>query len=217
MEVWERHPEFVKSADKLIPTLYEELKALDPAPVREVPDRETRRMKVQGGPLWSWCERERQKYESTRELWRQGSPDVSEPARYGAFISYRREGGAESARLVREALLRREQRAFLDVVDLGSYHFDERILAAIDQAPNFLVILSPNCLDCCYDESDWLRREIAYASETERNIIPILKEGFEFPERPLPSDLSDLPRYNAVTYSHAYFDATIDKVISFFT
>ena len=218
LQAWECHPEFVKSAEHLIPTLYEELKALDSTAIREVPDRATRQIKLKGGPLWSWCERERAKYESTGELWNQVSTEASEPPRYAAFISYRREGGAESARLIREILLRHEQRAFLDVVDLGSYHFDERILTAIEQAPNFLVVLTPKCLERCVDEGDWLRREIAHACETDRNVIPILKDGFDFPENhTLPSDISDLPRYNAVVYSQVYVDATIDKIISFFS
>ena len=45
-----------------------------------------------------------------------------------AFISYRRETGADTARLIRAELLSRGMKTFLDVDDLGSFHFDERLL-----------------------------------------------------------------------------------------
>ncbi len=137
--------------------------------------------------------------------------------KYAAFISYRREGGADTARLIRSAIGTRGYPIFLDVDDLGASHFDDRLLDEIERAPNFIVILTPDALHRCKNEKDWLRREIAHAIATGRNIIPVLKEGFAFP-RPeeLPEEIAFLPRYNCVPYSHIYFDSTIDKLIHFF-
>lgn len=133
-----------------------------------------------------------------------------------AFISYRRETGADTARLIRAELLSRGMKTFLDVDDLGSFHFDERLLQEIEGSPHFILILSPGALDRCIDEDDWLRREIAHAISKDRNIVPVLKEGFRFPpKKSLPSDIADLPRYNCVQYSHTYFEATIDKLLDF--
>jgi hypothetical protein len=132
------------------------------------------------------------------------------------FLSYRREGGAETARLVREELERHGVHCFLDVEDLGASHFDERLLREIEIRPNFVVILSAGCLDRCTEKSDWLRREISFAIAQQKNVVPILKEGFEFPPRDaLPDDLADLPRYNCVVYSHAYFSATVERLLGF--
>jgi len=134
----------------------------------------------------------------------------------GVFLSYRREGGAETARLLREEIGRHGITCFLDVEDLGASHFDERLLDEIDRRLDFVVVLSPGCLDRCHDERDWLRREISHAIKKEKNIIPILKEGFEFPPPDaLPRELADLPRYNCVVYSHSYFSATVERLLGF--
>ena len=147
------------------------------------------------------------------------SPEHSEPFHgdeYDAFISYRREGGSDTARLIRSELIRRGIRSFLDVVDLGASHFDDRLLQAIEKASAFILILSPESLDQCGRPDDWLRREISHAISKDKNIIPILKEGFVFPEKEtLPTDIAELPRYNCVPYSHAYFEAATDRVMGF--
>src|SRR5262249_61624815 len=58
----------------------------------------------------------------------------------------------------------------------------------------------------------WLRREIPQASQTGRNIIPVMLPGFEFPSD-LPPELQALPRYQAVQYSHTFFEATVGKLL----
>ncbi len=145
----------------------------------------------------------------SRERTRRAGPSTG-------FISYRREGGAETARLMRGELTARGWRVFLDVDDLSASHFDDRILLEIQDAANFILILSPGCLDRCQENKDWLRREIAHAISTDRNIVPVLKDGFAFPpQEALPPDIRELPRYNCVEYSHSYFQATVDKLVSF--
>ena len=133
-----------------------------------------------------------------------------------AFISYRREGGADTARLIRAELQNRGIRTFLDVDDLGSHYFDDQLFKEIDKAPNFILILSAGALEGCKNPEDWMRREIEHACAADRNIIPVLKEGFRFPVvEELPGGLADLPRYQSVIYSHAYFDAAINKLVSY--
>lgn len=135
---------------------------------------------------------------------------------FDVFISYRRESGASEARAIRAELQQRKLRVFLDVDDLRSGHFDEALLARIADAPNFIVILSPNCLDRCADEQDWLRQEVAQAIRTSRNIIPIMMRGFSFPERhTLPEELKALPTHNGLEYSHKYFNAMIADILSY--
>lgn len=135
---------------------------------------------------------------------------------YDVFISYRREVASDAARLLYTGLKERGLRPFLDLNDLGSRHFDERLLEAIDSAPDFIVILSPGCLDACSDPGDWLRRELAHAIRLRRNIIPLVKEGFHFPDRAtLAEDIDELPRYNAIAYSTLYFEAMMDKIHTF--
>ena len=133
-----------------------------------------------------------------------------------AFVSYRREGGADTARLLRRELQDRGWHVFLDVDDLPSCHFDDRLLLEIQDAMNFILILSPGCLDRCDNEKDWVRREIAHAISRQKNIVPVLKDGFEFPnQQEMPENIQKLPSYHCIEYSHAYFGPTVDKLESF--
>jgi len=213
--VWEGHPDFVRSANYVMPTLYHELKALEKTPPKEVLDRIKRRIVLQHGPLWSWCERERQKYEPPNRPW----ASMTKPGSANhclAFISYRREGGSETARVISQELRKRGIRTFLDVDDLSSGHFAERLLHEIETIPNFIVILTPGCLVRCNIESDWLRREIEHAIKTARNIIPILKDGFNFPvASELPPTMAELDKNNWIHYDHVLLASTIEKLVTF--
>lgn len=132
------------------------------------------------------------------------------------FISYRRDGGADTARLMRYELQARGWQVFLDAEDLNSGRFDENLLANVAAADNFLLILSKGSLANCANEDDWLRREIATAIQTERNIIPLLKERAQPPDKyELPADIAPVGKFNCVNYSHAYYNATIARLLSF--
>lgn len=132
------------------------------------------------------------------------------------FMSYRREGGAETARLIRRELASRGWAVFLDVDDLGSSYFDQSLWLEIDKADNVVLVLSPGCLDRCVNRKDWFRREILHAMTAGKNIVPVMKEGFHYPDTDsLDSAIRNLPRHNGIQYSHAYFDAAMDKLVSF--
>src|ERR1700681_2889267 len=132
---------------------------------------------------------------------------------YDVFISYRRDGGAAEARLLQSKLNERKIRTFLDVTELGRGYFDDALLKHIEQTPNFLVILSPHSLSRGEHEEDWLRREIAHALATERNVVPLMMPGFEWPPK-LPKDLRNLRRHQGLDYSHLYFEAMLQKLVA---
>lgn len=133
------------------------------------------------------------------------------------FISYRREGGAETARLMRYELREREFDPFLDVEDLPSGHFDSYLLEKVSSSANFLLIVSRNVFEGCVSDDDWLRKEIVTALEARSNIVPLVKEDAAPPRiAELPDALRELPRYNCVKYSHDYYQATIQKLLQFF-
>jgi len=137
-------------------------------------------------------------------------------AKSGTFISYRRNKSADPARLIRNELQSRGYEAFLDIEDLGAHYFDDRLLHEIEKVPNFVVILTRGSLKACGDPEDWLRREIAHAIRTGRNIVPVLMDHFKFPKQAeLPDELRELPRHNGVTYNRDYFDATIKRLTRF--
>ena len=131
---------------------------------------------------------------------------------YNIFISYRRDGGYEMARLLYEHLKNMGLKPFLDIEELRSGPFNVRLYKTIDECPNFLPVLSPGALDRCKNEGDWLRLEIAHAVKGKKNIIPVLMPRFDWTE--LPEDISSLPDYNGVHMIQDYFDASVEKIVS---
>ena len=129
------------------------------------------------------------------------------------FISYRRESGADLARLVWETLNRRGFVAFMDVEDLRSGPFNTSLYSRIAEASDFVVILTPNALDRCQNEGDWLGLELAYAFQNKKNVIPVIARGFHWPESgQLPADLVKLPSQQGVAHSHELFRGSMDKL-----
>lgn len=131
------------------------------------------------------------------------------------FISYRREGGDVTAKLICEALKNRGFTVFYDYDSLHGGFFDSRILKAIEECNDFVLVLPPNSLDRCVNEDDWVRLEIRHALEHGKNIIPVLLPGFSFPAK-LPNDIAEVARYNGVQFVMAYFDAVITTMIDRF-
>lgn len=131
-----------------------------------------------------------------------------------AFISYRRDHGSTLARLLKEALERAGVEAFLDVDDLGSGHFDRKLLREIESRENFVLVCTPGCLDRCRDEGDFLRLEIAHAIQLRRNIVPVVVEGFAWPAAELlPEPIRELQRHNDIAFSHRHWDSTKQELV----
>ena len=55
---------------------------------------------------------------------------------------------------------------------------------------HFLVLLTPSALERCGDPADWLRREIETALGFQRNIVPLMLEGFDFGTPAIGSQLT---------------------------
>jgi hypothetical protein len=135
---------------------------------------------------------------------------------YDVFISYRRQRDAQAARLLQFSLSKKGLKVFLDVDEIGSGHFDDRLLDTIRNTQNFLVILSPGSLERTKHENDWLRREIEQAITTQRNIIPVMMSGFQFPKpEEMPDAIASLRRHNGIEYSHIYYDAMITQLMKY--
>ncbi|HYH69371.1 MAG TPA: TIR domain-containing protein [Urbifossiella sp.] len=133
-----------------------------------------------------------------------------------AFLSYRRDGGAVIARLIRNELISRGWRVFLDVEDLGGSFFDDRLLLEITNTDALILVLSPGSLDRCSERTDWLRREVSHALLCQKRIVPLKLDGFTYPTKEvLPLEMHELLRFNSVEYSHTFFQATMDKLAHF--
>ncbi|CAI4031355.1 TIR domain-containing protein [Nitrospira tepida] len=129
------------------------------------------------------------------------------------FISYRRRQSWQTARLIYSHLRAHDYDVFMDVESIDSGQFDTIIRNQIAARAHFLVVLGPGSMEGFDNPQDWLRQEIEHAISLERNIIPILEEGFKFEKiTPPPGRLQELPRYNALTVPHEYFDAAMQKL-----
>lgn len=96
------------------------------------------------------------------------------------FISYRRSVHRHLSLMLFKDLRDNGFDVFRDADTIGAGEFEKIILNQIAARMHFVVLLSYGTLDRCTESSDWLRREIEYAIETERNIVPLLIDGFKF-------------------------------------
>ena len=151
---------------------------------------------------------------------RDGATLDDKASRYDAFVSYRRENGSHAARVIRMMVEKlSDKKLFLDVDELGQGRFDERLLAIIESTPSLILILSPGSLERCANEGDWLAREVTHALERGKTIIPVMVDGFAFPDSKtlasLPPAIAGLSNYQAVSYEHHYAEAAARKILAY--
>lgn len=131
--------------------------------------------------------------------------------KYDIFISYRRTA-YDTANLVAEKLRNAGYHVFFDIDTLTSGKFNEQLVTVIHNCKDFILILPKDGLDRCSNPEDWIRREVACAIESKKNIVPIMLTGFEWPNE-LPQDIAELPNYQAIAPAgHAYFDVAIERL-----
>ncbi len=131
---------------------------------------------------------------------------------YQIFISYRRDGEDTTARLICEALKSKGYTVFCDYDALEGVRFDEMVHAAIDQCNDFILVLPPDSLVRWVNENDLVRQEITRALSGNKNIIPVMLNGFEFPGT-LPDDIKDILRYNGVRFHMDNYETVVTKII----
>ena len=139
--------------------------------------------------------------------------------KHDIFISYRRQGGFETARYLYDHLKWDGYAVTFDLDSLRSGRFDEALLARIDECTDFLVVLSKGCFERTLDpgfprENDWLRWELGYAIEKKKNVIPVVLGGFEMPGK-LPPDIDAVRLMNGLAYSQEYIDSFYGKLKRF--
>ncbi len=141
--------------------------------------------------------------------------------KFEIFISYRRKGGYDTAKLIYDRLRMDGYSVSFDIDTLVNGNFDVELEQRVNDCKDFLLVLSPGIFDRFfasnedYDpENDWVRREIICALKTGKNIVPLALEGFVFPKS-LPPEVKDIKNKNAIDLYPKYFEAAYEKIKSF--
>jgi len=134
------------------------------------------------------------------------------PKKFDIFISYRRKGGFDSAKLLYDRLRLDGYSVSFDMDTLERGNFDSELESRVKKCRDFVVVLNPGVFDRFYDpecnpKDDWVRREIVCAIAEGKNIIPVILDGFQWPKNPLPADVEDLARKNGIDFNPKYFEA----------
>ena len=135
------------------------------------------------------------------------------------FLSYRRTN-IPWALAIFQNLTQYGYDVFFDYNGIASGDFERVILGNITARAHFLVLLTPSALERCHDPEDWLRREIEMALTNQRNVVPLMLEGFDFAtpgiENQLTGTLSVLKSYNGLRIPPDYFEAGMERLRSKF-
>lgn len=134
--------------------------------------------------------------------------------KYDIFISYRRDGGYETAQLLYDSLKQLGYRVSFDMETLRGGKFNEQLYSRIEQCSDVLAIMSKNSLVLRENrEDDWFRLEIAHALKHGKNIVPIFLRDFEFPDKKtLPPDIAEIVDFNGVVAAQEHYDSTVKKI-----
>jgi tetratricopeptide (TPR) repeat protein len=124
------------------------------------------------------------------------------------FLSYRRTN-IPWALAIFQNLTQHGYDVFIDYLGIAGGDFESVILGNITARAHFLVLLTPSALERCGDPADWLRREIETALTSQRNIVPLMLEGFDFGTPNIASQLTGklaaLRAYNGLRIPPEYF------------
>src|ERR1017187_3294102 len=131
------------------------------------------------------------------------------------FLSYRRTN-IPWALAIFQNLTQHGYDVFFDYNGIASGDFERVILGNITARAHFLVLLTPSALERCDEPADWLRREIEAALANQRNIVPLMLEGFDFGTPKIASQLTGtlaaLKRYNGLSIPPEYFLEAMERL-----
>lgn len=135
-------------------------------------------------------------------------------SKYDIFISYRRESGAQYARILQLMLSQRGYKVFLDYDELTDGRFGNHIKEAIESSSIFMIILSRQSLQRCKNEDDWVRSEILYAIKLGKSIIPVNPDSsFDGIPNSIPSEI--INEIKGAQYSEVSFGQLLGVTVDF--
>jgi len=135
---------------------------------------------------------------------------MSKPRKFEIFISYRRKGGYDTAKLLYDRLRIDGYSVFFDIDTLEKGDFDNELEQRVYDCEDFLLVLSPGIFDRFFDpeydpKDDWVRQEIKCALESGKNIVPIALDDFVYPKG-LPEDVRNISKKNSIDLNPKHFE-----------
>ena len=136
---------------------------------------------------------------------------IPQKVEYDIFISYRKDGGRDTARSIKQQLqLLGYNNIFFDYNSIRDGFFDTQILDAIYSCKDFLLLLTPESMDRCANEGDWVAREIRTALKYNCKIIPMaVQSNFPWPSN-FPKDLCKIKNIQQLV--NEYFEDSIERL-----
>ena len=136
--------------------------------------------------------------------------------KFEIFISYRRKGGYDTAKLLYDKLRIDGYSVSFDIETLEKGNFDRELENRVTDCKDFLLVLNPGIFDRFSDpdydpEDDWLRMEIANALKQNKNVVPLILEGFDYPKT-LPDDIKGVTRKNSIDLSPQHFEGAYARM-----
>ena len=133
------------------------------------------------------------------------------------FISYKNDGiGNQFAYRLVADLEKIGYSVYFNPHEQRSGNFPERLRLAVNNCQDFILILSPGCLEQLKrnEEIDWVREEILTAREAGKPIIPLLIEGTKLPKHAeeMPETLRFLPFVDAIVFPEDYVSSPFSKL-----
>lgn len=137
-------------------------------------------------------------------------------AQYDIFISYKRKS-IYMANNLYYRLTMKGYRVFFDLDEMRNDRFDKQIYTHIKNAKDVIVLLEEGSLNAIYNnttDKDWFCKEICFALKEEKNIIPLLLDGYQMPsEEKFPEDMKGFSYRNALPFGGLnYFDNYIQQL-----
>ena len=135
---------------------------------------------------------------------------MSKPKKFEIFISYRRKGGYDTAKLLYDRLRIDGYSVSFDIDTLEKGNFDDELEKRVYDCKDFLLVLNPGIFARFFDpecdpKGDWVRQEIVCALKANKNIVPLILDGFAYPKS-LPEDVKNIVKKNSIDLNPKHFE-----------
>lgn len=139
------------------------------------------------------------------------------------FISYKMLSGSKAtAAYIYDFLTKKGYQVFLDKHEIKQGEFDVQLYKYIDSAKDVIILLEERSLSSCFQtiertkgisyKDDWFCKEIMYAIEKKKRIVPLLLDGYKMPdEKELPTEMKSLTKQNALSFDIVDIEHFYDK------